>query len=101
MKYTVVSEFLEDEIHYKKGDAYPFEGEQSDERVEALSNPANNSGGIAFIALEIESEEHKDLVNDTLNKEQLKALLTENGLEFDPKATKQEFLDLLEGQEGN
>ncbi|MCC4310724.1 hypothetical protein [Carnobacterium maltaromaticum] len=101
MKYTVVSEFLEDEIHYKKGDAYLCEGEQSDERVEVLSNPASNSGEIAFIALEIESEEHKDLVNDTLNKDQLKALLTEKGLEFDQKATKQELLNLLEGYEGN
>lgn len=100
MKYTVVSEFLEDEIHYKKGDAYPCEGEQSDERLEALSNPSSNSGGIAFIALEIESEEDKELAT-TLNKDQIKALLTEKGLEFDPKATKQELLDILEGHEGN
>lgn len=94
MKYTVISEFIDkqdNELRYKKGDAFPREGKEvSEERLGFLSS-------IPFIKLnEAENQTNAEEPYKDLDTADLKAMLDEKGIEYAKNAARKKLIELLE-----
>lgn len=101
MKYTVLSDFLEDSHLYRKGDTYPCEGIADESRAGYLLSPKLNHA-TAFLAMnEVPvsnpSEEQETDSYSKLTIPQLKRELKERGIECPAKAGKNDLLKLVRG----
>lgn len=97
MKYTVISEFIDkqdNELRYKKGDAFPREGKEvNEERLEFLSS-------IPFIKLnKAENQGNAEDPYKDLEPSDLKAMLDEKGIEYTKNAARKKLIELLENAE--
>lgn len=88
---------------YGLGDVYPAEGakEPSEKRIAALASRANKAR-VAIIEktiVTVENENDQDEVKplSEMTKDQLKALLDKNGVEYNKSASKDELIAAAEG----
>ncbi|MGL9969431.1 hypothetical protein [Enterococcus sp. DIV1420a] len=100
MYYQVLSEFIEDNHHYKKGDGYPFSDEVDQERVKYLSDYELN-GKVTFIK-NLESEEQdNERENETsdpfkgVRSDSMKKVLSEKKIEFDETIERADLIKLM------
>jgi len=98
--YKVLSEFIEDSHHYKKGDDYPFSNEVNQDRVNYLAEKAVN-GKVAFIQkIESQQPEEKETADMAdqfkgVRSDSMKKALQSAGIEFSETIDRDELIRLM------
>lgn len=88
---------------YNLGDVYPAEGakEPTENRIAALASKANKAHVqiITKTTVEVEDEGNENEAKSLseMNKDELKAVLDKNGIEYNKTASKDELLKAAEG----
>lgn len=110
--YRVLRNFKDakdNDFEYKKSDLYPRDGfEPSPERLKYLSSSKNVIGMPVIQKVEDESSKNKEKEDpkttesekvelDSLKKSELVEIARSKGFEVDPKLSKKEIIDIIQG----
>lgn len=97
--YRVINTFadkFDNNVIYDVGDEYPREGfEVGEERIKFLMQSDTLLSGAAIEEVKDDKEDENTNDVEKLKVSEIRDLLTEKGIEYDPKAKKEELVKLL------